>query len=115
MVSRRFRITSIIRVKKLLPPSLMPNNFGSWVEAITNPAPSLNPLSTVSETKFAMLPKRSAQAMMPINPASTATAAARLVWRSASPADKVPRAEPIRIEIAEVGPMARCREVPKAA
>ena len=66
LVSPRCRSTPIVRVKKLLPPLLMPNNFGSWVEAITRPAPSLNPLSTVSETKLAMVPKRSVQAMMPI-------------------------------------------------
>ena len=115
LVSPRCRSTPIVRVKKLLPPLLMPNNFGSWVEAITRPAPSLNPLSTVSETKLAMVPKRSAQAMMPTNPASTATVVAKWTWRSVSPAANVPTADPIKIEIAEVGPMASWREVPKAA
>ena len=76
-VSPRCLLSSTIRVKKFPPPLCTPNSLGSWVEAMTNPAPTLNPLRIVSDTKLVIFPSRSAHAMTPMNPANTATAMAK--------------------------------------
>ena len=46
-----------------------PNSSGSWLTAITMPAPILKPVSTVSEMKWTMPPQR----MIAANSAITAT------------------------------------------
>jgi hypothetical protein len=57
-VCPRCGANSTRHLKKLLPPVLIPNSFGSCVEIITSPAPTLKPLRTVSEMKLTVLPRR---------------------------------------------------------
>src|SRR5215472_3897338 len=96
LVSRMFPKTPEMRIKKLLPVLGTPNSFGSWVEAITRPAPTLKPVSTVSETKLVTFPKCRAHAMMPTRPATILTAIAMWAWRTAAPVDDAPSADPMR-------------------
>jgi hypothetical protein len=65
-VCPRCGANSTRHLKKLLPPVLIPNSFGSCVEIITSPAPTLKPLRTVSEMKLTVLPRRNTQARKPI-------------------------------------------------
>ena len=61
---------------KLCPPAGIPSSSGSWLTAITMPAPILKPVSTVSEMKCTIAPQRIAAAKSATSPASSAVAAA---------------------------------------
>ncbi len=78
-------------------------------------APALKPSSTVSLMKLTSDERRSSQARKLIAEKTSAVSAAIWTKRTGSPPAMPATVVPTRSEIAEVGPTARCRDVPKSA
>ena len=113
--SPRCLITPQICWKKLPWTPWIPSSFDSWPEMIVSAIPMMKPLSTGSEISVATKPSRNSpatKAARPVAIASAAVSAAAFVppcvtnWAIA-PADSA--------AVADIGPVTRCRELPKAA
>ena len=79
------------------------------------PAPALKPSRIVSLTKLVSVLRRSAQAVTASAATRRATSDATCASRTGSPAAIGAMLAPTSSEIADVGPMARCREEPSSA
>ena len=83
--------------------------------AIVSAAPALKPSKIVSLIKLTSPLKRNSQAS-PDRPATTsAESAAMAIQRDESPSAMPATVLPTKRAIAEVGPIANCREVPNTA
>ena len=102
------------RSKKWSPPPGTPKSFGSCVSAIVSAAPALKPTRIVSLMKFTNPLKRRIQASA-LNAATTsAVSAAIAAQRAGSPFAMPATVVPTSMAIAEVGPIASWRDVPKS-
>ena len=94
---------------------MTPKSAGSWVTAMVIPAPALKPTRMLSLISFTSTLSRSAQAMTQRIAMAKAARLAISAYRAASPPAMVPTEAATMSEIADVGPMARCREDPSSA
>ena len=97
------------------PPPATPNRAGSCVTAMVMPAPALKPTRMLSLISFTSTLSRSAQAMMQSTTTAKAASVAMAAYRAASPPAMAPTEAATMSEIADVGPMARCRDEPSSA
>jgi hypothetical protein len=103
------------RSKKYSPPPPTPKSFGSCVAAMLNAAPALNPSRIVSLMKLISTLSLSAHASTLMQATSRAVRAAMAAHRSGSPPASPATVTPTRSEIADVGPTASWRDVPRRA
>ncbi len=85
---------------------LNPNSFGNCVLVRCSATPALKPISTVSETKFTIVPALASQAANAIADTSSAVPAASAPNLVTSPAASSPSEEPTSNEMAVVTLMA---------
>ncbi len=113
LVSSRLRTMSHAFSKKSPSPPSIPNSLGTCPMMITSAMPTMKPLSTGSDTKLEMNPRRSRPAARATRPVMTARAAvsAATLPSVATPATAVAE----RAAVADIGPTTRCRELPKRA
>ena len=103
-----------MRGQKPPSPPLNPQSFGICVLASTNAMPHLNPMSTVSDTKFTTAPPFTSQARTANTATSSAAPIASAAKRAASPPASSPIEVPTSSEIADVAVMAVWRELQNA-
>ena len=101
-----------MRSKKSSPPPVTPKSFGSWVMAMVSAAPALKPSRIVSLMKFTSELRRSSHAARQIAATTSAVSAAMAAQRDGLPSAIPAMVAPTSIEIAEVGPIASCRDDP---
>jgi hypothetical protein len=101
--------------KKLPLPFSTPNSSGSCPTTMVRASPMMKPLRTGSEMKLARKPRRRSPATRARNPVVMARA---VVW-ARNPAllgvATSATAAADRAAVADIGPVTRCRELPKAA
>ena len=95
-----------MRSKKCSPPPSTPNSLGSWVMAIVNAAPALNPSRIVSLMKADERAQSQRHAIRLIAATTSAVSAAMSAARAGSPPAMPATVAPTSMEIAEVGPTA---------
>ena len=108
-------ITARACSKKLPEPLSTPSSPGTWPMMIVSASPTMKPLSTGPEMKLARKPRRSAPAISAARPvviASAAVIAAKLPAPGATTSATVAADS---AAVADIGPVTRCRELPRAA
>ena len=103
------------RSKNPSPPPFTPKSLGSWVIAIVSAAPALKPSRMVSLMKLTIELSRRTHASAHMAAMTSAVSAAMSAQRAGSPEAMPATVTPTSIEMAEVGPMASCRDEPKNA
>jgi hypothetical protein len=101
--------------KKFPDPFGTPSILGTWPTMMVSASPTMNPLSTGSEIRFARNPSRSTPASTASRPVVRANVTVRAAYAPASPAAASPTAAAESAAVAAIGPTIRCREVPSAA
>jgi hypothetical protein len=114
-VSPRFRTRSQIISKKSPLPFSTPNSLGNWPAMMVSASPMMKPLSTGSEMKLATKPSRVRPARMPITPAVIASAAVSVTNSLLPAVANCATAAADSAAVADIGPVMRCRELPKTA
>lgn len=101
--------------KKLPEPFSTPNNTGNWPTMMVSASPTMKPLSTGSDMKLARNPRRSNPAATAATPVVMASAAVRATKAPDPRVANSATAAAERAAVADMGPVFRCFELPKAA